>query len=197
MDITAIGASAPAAPRASRPRNGSAEIYTTYAPTFQSQSCGPPSFSQGNSHTHLAKAPEPRVSAVPARSIFVPMSLEQLLGPTGTIVTNSATPSMHAPAFKRAASTNNTTPEKIGLADMRLPAGISNKLTAVAPGHIPPNRSAIVPAASLTLTPSSSLDLRINDMSGEPPMLTGGKRRLGMGRGSAGYLNKKFKIPGS
>ena len=170
MDI--IGASAPAAPRVSRPRNGSAEIYTTYAPTFQSESCGPPSFSQGNL-TYLAKAPEPRASAVPARSIFVPMSLDQPLGPTRTIVT------------------------KTGLADMRLPAGISNKLTAVAPGHIPPNRSAVVPAASLTLTSSSSLDLYINNISGEPPMLTGGKRRLGMGRGSSGYSNKKFKIPGS
>lgn len=123
--------------------------------------------------TYLAKAPEPRASAVPARSIFVPMSLDQPLGPTRTIVT------------------------KTGLADMRLPAGISNKLTAVAPGHIPPNRSAVVPAASLTLTSSSSLDLYINNISGEPPMLTGGKRRLGMGRGSAGYSNKKFKIPGS
>ena len=147
--------------------------------------------------TYLAKAPEPRASAVPARSIFVPMSLDQPLGPTRTIVTNSATPSMHTLAFKRAASTNYTTPEKTGLADMRLPAGISNKLTAVAPGHIPPNRSAVVPAASLTLTSSSSLDLYINNISGEPPMLTGGKRRLGMGRGSSGYSNKKFKIPGS
>ena len=147
--------------------------------------------------TYLAKAPEPRASAVPARSIFVPMSLDQPLGPTRTIVTNSATPSMHTPAFKRAASTNYTTPEKTGLADMRLPAGIANKLTAVAPGHIPPNKSAVVPAASLTLTSSSSLDLYINNISGEPPMLTGGKRRLGMGRGSSGYSNKKFKIPGS
>jgi len=173
MDIVEIGTSVPAAPLTSRPWNGSAEFYK---PSFQTLS---------------TCAPEE-----PVRTRFAPFG--QPLAPARAIVANSsaASPKMHTFSSKPVIPTNHSTFAKSGIRHTGPSADVSTTPTMMAPYPLACHERVTVPPVHLTSPPSSAGDVHLGGVPGGTPILVGGKRRLGMGRGSSGYSNKKFKTPG-
>jgi hypothetical protein len=143
-------------------------------------------------NTYVPKAP---IQALP------PLSGRHL-APSRTMVTNSQAPfpEVHIPIYT--STPKSVTPANHGAkpspSHIRPSVCPSTKTLTSARPLTSPTRVLMSVASSTPPSSSSSDIMRLDKLqsSGGPPPLVGSKRRLGMGRGGAGYSNKKFKTPG-